>query len=155
MTQPASFANYGTTISCTFDLAPVGILISGLQVLSEALIRRLLTPRGRLLDDPDYGYELLGEVNDDIDNATIATIGSNMDLEFVKDERVTSSRSTCFYMPLNGSLPIGSIPNIPPGTAPGTLVTSSVINPGVGPFTMVLSASQVTQQLLLVSVQPS
>lgn len=145
--------DFGQTVSCTFDLAPVGILISGLQVLSESLVRRLLTPRGRLLDDPDFGYELLGEINDDIDNASIATIGSNIDLEFVKDERVVSSRTSCFYMPLSGSPPIGSVPNIPPGTAPGTLVTSSVINPGVGPFSLVLAASQVTQQILLVSFQ--
>lgn len=116
---PLNLINFGRTVSCTFDLAPVGVVYSGVQVLSEALVRRLLTPNGRLLDDRDYGYEIIQHVNDDMNASDVAQVGSEIDLEFLKDPRVTFSSTQATF-------------NV------GTLTTVSAIQASSGPFNLVL-----------------
>lgn len=137
MTQAAPI-DFGTTISCTFDLAPVGILISGLQVLSEALIRRLLTPPGRLLDDPDYGYDLFGELGDNMGPAQLAQVASSIDLEFVKDQRVRSSSSTASF-----------------NAATRALTTTSTITTAAGPFSLVLTLNASAVPPLVAQILPA
>jgi phage baseplate assembly protein W len=127
MTQP----DFGTSVSCVFDLEATGQLITGYQVLSEALARRITTPRGRLLDDPNYGYDITGEVDDDVSAADVAEIAANMDAELEKDERVISSVTTATFV-----------------ATTGILTTSTQILSGEGPFTLDLAVSAVTVQIL-------
>lgn len=126
MTQPAILPDFGTTLSCTFDLDAMGGVVSGIRALSEALIRRIITPRGRLLYDPNYGYDVQGEVNDDIAPNQIGQIGANMDQEFLKDERVYASTTTVTL------------------SAAGELDTNTSIQSALGPFSLVLTINQVT-----------
>lgn len=130
MTQPVPLPDYGTTLSCVTDLDAMGRTVSGLTALAEALVRRITTPRGRLLTDPNYGYDIQGELNDDVTPAQAAQIGSNIDQEFLKDQRVFSSVTTTTLQ------------------EDGTLDTSTVVQTGSGPFTLVLSVSQVTVSIL-------
>ena len=138
MTQPTALSqiNFGTTISCTFDLAPVGILITGVQVLSDALTRRLLTPRGRLLDDPDYGLGILQWLGMDLSASDAAQVASNVDLEFVKDPRVLASLSS------------GSFLN-------GVLTVTSTVTCAAGPFQLVITLSAAVIPNLVVQLTPS
>jgi phage baseplate assembly protein W len=129
MTQPAT--DYGTTLSCFPDIDPTGRLITGLQVLSEALARRITTPRGRLLDDPNYGYDITSEVDDDVSPADVAEIAANMDAEFEKDERVVASVTTAVFNPVTG-----------------ILKTSTQITTGAGPFQLDLAVGAVTVAIL-------
>ena len=122
--------DYGTTLSCAFDLDAMGAQSSGLTALSDALVRRITTPRGRLLTDPNYGYDIQGELNDDVTTQQVGQIASNMDQEFLKDQRVFASSTT---VALN---------------ADGSLDTSSSIQSALGPFSLVLAVSNVTVAII-------
>jgi hypothetical protein len=131
MTQP----DYGTDLSCVFDLDPMGAMVTGRTLLSQALIRRISTPRGRLLDDPNYGFDVTDALGDDVTAADVAQIGSGMDSEFLKDERVVSSVTVVTF-------------------ARGILNTTSTITDGTGPFSLVLSIDKVTGQILQAGQAP-
>jgi hypothetical protein len=103
--------------------------VTGRQLLSEALIRRLLTPRGGLIDDTNYGYDLVGELNDDLSPNDIGRIGSSIDQEMLKDERVLASKTQVLFQN-------------------GVLIVTILITDGTGPFPLVLQVSGVTISLL-------
>lgn len=127
MTQPVDF---GTTLSCVFDIDSMGATVSGLLALSQALVRRITTPRGRLLTDPNYGYDVSGELNDDVVAQQVGQIGANIDAEFLKDQRVFASTTTVTLLPDN------------------SLNTSSSIQSALGPFSLILSVSNVTVTII-------
>lgn len=124
MTQPATPIDYGRDLSCTFDLDIAMAEVTGLTALAQALLRRLMTPRGTLIGDPDYGYDLLGEIDDDLDPQDIAAVATNVDAEFLKDQRVTGSITTATF-------------------ANGALVTVSSVTTATGPFSLTLGIGQV------------
>lgn len=80
----------GTDISTpgAADLDPYFGLVSGGRCLCEALARRLVTPRGSLLNFPSYGYDLRQWVNDDLDAADLCAIEVAAAEECRADERV-------------------------------------------------------------------
>lgn len=124
--------DYGLDISMSpaaTDMDAMLGFVSGRRCLSEALARRLQTPRGRLIDDPDYGYDLTGELGDDLGTGDLARIASLAAQECAKDERVISAQG-------NATL-----------TA-GTLTVAIQVQDGAGPFTLVLAVSDVTVALL-------
>jgi hypothetical protein len=135
MTQSApSLTNYGYDLSCESDLDRNFGTVSGRLLLSQALVRRIITPRGMLFYDPNYGYDITSEVSDDLLPADLGRIGQEMDAEFLKDQRV-----------------ISSITQVTTVTAPdGTLSLSTLttITDGNGPFPLTLAISQVTVTLL-------
>lgn len=131
MTQPADF---GTDWSCVMDLDPMGQMVTGRDVLSQALVRRITTPRGRLLSNPNYGYDVTGEINDDLSTQEVGQIASNMDAEFMKDERVVSSSTSATL------------------TSDGVLTTTTTITDGAGPFPLVLQISAVGISILQTGV---
>jgi hypothetical protein len=86
--------DYGEDFSCASDLATTLGTASGRTVVVEAIARRLTTPRGRLLGDEDYGFDLTDYANDDVSPADIAWIGSQVEAECLKDERVSLANTT-------------------------------------------------------------
>lgn len=125
--------DFGTAIPCVQDIDLSGRTVTGRTVLSEALARRLLTPRGKLIDDANYGYWVAGELGDDIGQNDIAKIAGNIDVEFRKDQRVIDSTTTAT---------VGLVDGVQ------TLTTMSTVTSGAGPFSLVLSISQVTLTIL-------
>lgn len=123
MTQPINPTDFGTTLSLTFDLDAMGATVSGLTALAQALIRRITTPRGRLLSDPNYGYDIAGELEDDVTTQQVNAIAANVDAEFLKDQRVFSSVTT---VTLQGD---------------GQLDVASQVQSALGPFSLVFSLS--------------
>lgn len=123
----------GQCWSCVSDITSPGYYVSGNRAVAEAIARRLQTPRGGLIDDPDYGFDLTAYVNADISPADIALIQSNVDAECLKDERVAAAVSTVTLL------------------ATGVLTVVIQLTAGSGPFTLVLAVSDVTVSLL----QPS
>jgi phage baseplate assembly protein W len=131
-----SLPTYGHDLSCTNDLDPNMIEVDGLTTLTQAIFRRLITPRGTLLDDPNYGYDVTQFVNDDLSPADISRIGTQIDQELLKDQRVYASSTTVTYV-----------------ASASMLTIATVVTPSTGPtFTLVLAASQVTVQLLAPSI---
>jgi hypothetical protein len=127
----ATTTNYGSDMSLLMDLDPMGTVVTGRLLLAQALIRRWTTPRGRLLDDPNYGYAVTDELNDDLSPTDLSDIADNMDAEAIKDERVVSSQTTVQFNQANG-----------------WLITTSIIDDGAGPFPLVLQISDVTVTIL-------
>lgn len=70
------------------DLDPYFSLVSEGRALVEALARRLVTPRGSLLNYPTYGYDLRQWVNADLDVADLREIERAAAEECRADERV-------------------------------------------------------------------
>lgn len=125
-------AEYGTDIGGYLDLDPADIMVSGRRCLSEALARRLQTPRGRLIGDPEYGLDVVGYLNDDITPLDIAEMQSAIASECAKDERVATASAV---VTMNAS---------------GGMTVDLTITDAVGPFSLVLAVSAVTVTILAV-----
>lgn len=78
----------GTCWSCTDTLTDPAIMATGFQCVAEAVVRRWGTPRGSLIDDPNYGYDLTDSVGDDMGPGDLARTTSLAQAEAEKDERV-------------------------------------------------------------------
>lgn len=121
--------DYGTDLSCVFDLDPGLAEVTGNVLMGQACARRLTTPRGTLIDDPNYGYDIRQFLNDDLSPSDLAKIGAQCDQELLKDERVVSSTTTITL--------VGNV-----------LTASSVVFGANGPFTNVVTVSALTTTLL-------
>ncbi len=126
-------ANLGSDLSCVIDCTPDMAEVSGRTCLAQAVARRYVTPRGGLIDDANYGFDLRQYINDDMSLADIARVQAGAEAEALKDERVEACKVTIAV------------------SAEGLMVVSVVLTDSVGPFTLVLSISEVTVQILSVS----
>ncbi len=124
---------YGVDLWWNGDIDPYGREVGGTLVLAQACARRLSTPRGQLLGDPNYGYDLSQWLNADIQlgQPQIAQIQSNINAELLKDERVLDVQGTTVFVASQEQL----------------VVTVGIVG-AAGPFTLVLAVSSVTVQIL-------
>lgn len=130
----SSTTDFGTDLN--FDITTMDIpnnfnTTSGRDNLIKACIRRITTPRGRLIYDPNYGIYIQDYLNDDIDIRTVAQIGGLIDNELLKDERIIKSSTEANYFR-------------------GILTTVTTLVDGNGPFKLVLAISAVTVNVLQV-----
>ena len=114
------------------DLDPNMIDIGGRTLLVQSCVRRLVTYRGTLIDDPNYGTDVRVFLNDDVTPTGLAMYGAAVDAELVKDERVLRSSTTCTF-----------VANV--------LMLSISLVDGAGPFRLTLAVSNVTVTLLTVT----
>jgi len=115
---------------CTDDLMGDFRPVSGRTGLAQALYRRWTTDRGMLLDDSNYGTNLVDYINDDITPNDIPAILAAAFAEARKDERVVDITGT-------GEL-----------TSAGTLLLSFEVIDGAGPFALTVTVDQVSVELL-------
>jgi phage baseplate assembly protein W len=125
--------DYGTELSLLKDIASDSRTVSGFRVVGEAIFRRLTTPRGRLIADPNYGFDLTQYVNADMSPRDIAGLRSGIAAECVKDERVNA-------VTVDATLERN-----------GLLTVSIVLDLGTQTFTLVIAASSVTVDLVRVN----
>ncbi len=125
--------DFGSAVSWVADMTPEGGVVTGNLVVAQAIARRLMTPRGRLIGYPNYGYDLTQFCNGDIGDSDVPSIQSGIEAECLKDPRVASAVSSV---------------SLDPSGLMTVKVTATSAN---GPFTLVLSVSQVTVQLLKVT----
>jgi hypothetical protein len=82
----------GVDLAVTDDIDPTFRLCHGAENLSNALCRRLSSPSGCLEsigDDPDYGYDLPGQLNsEETRSSDLARISGAVKAEMLKDPRV-------------------------------------------------------------------
>jgi hypothetical protein len=88
---------YGVDWSCTNDVDGGGLEVDGVTVLAQALYRRIITPRGGLIYDLNYGFDIRQFLNADVAQGDIARIAFGVDTEFRKDQRVFQSQSTVTF----------------------------------------------------------
>lgn len=137
-TRAASWAtspsiSYGHDLFCVTDIDPGAIEVDGRVLLAQALARRLITPRGGLIDDPNYGYDVTQFLNDDIQPATITRMQGQIVAEMLKDERVLAASCQVQF--------VGS-----------QLMITISITDGIGPFPLVLAISAVSVQILSIGL---
>jgi phage baseplate assembly protein W len=122
----------GSDVSCFPDLAADGRTVTGRRLVAEAVARRLITPRGQLIGDPDYGFDVTDYLNADMSPLDIASMRSGIEQECMKDERVRSANAT-LEIDTESSLEI-----------------SISLETADGPFDLVLGVSDVTVAILKV-----
>lgn len=128
-TATTALTQYGSDLSCITDIDGSGLEVTGRRVLSQALARRIISPRGCLVDDPNYGTDLTTYINADIPRGGEGRIASQADAEFRKDERVISSLTTASFLA-------------------GVVTLSTTITDGAGPFSLVLAITSVGVSVL-------
>jgi phage baseplate assembly protein W len=128
--------DFGSDISCTWGVDPRCAVVTGRRLLAEAVFRRLITPRGRLIDDPEYGTDITAYLNDDVSPRTLAMLKSAIVAECAKEERIEGA----------------SVIITPPAmTAIGAYIIEISLESAEGPFTLTISATNVTVALLNVA----
>ena len=124
--------DYGFDISTpdAADLDPLGTLVTGARALGQALARRLVTPRGGLLDDPSYGYDLRQLVGEALRPGDLATVQAEVADQCRADERVDDAAVSVKQ------------------SAGAVRVEIILALEAVGPLRLVLAVSAVTSEIL-------
>lgn len=81
---------FGSDMSCVDDLTEDMAEVDGrtTRALAEALIRRIGTPRGSVLDAPDYGIDLRSYLHRGSTQAELLGLAGDVANEWRKDDRV-------------------------------------------------------------------
>lgn len=97
--SPLAPFGYGQDLDCTTDIDENLLEVdpSSKTALSQALIRRLSCPRGRLPDDADYGLDVRGMVNKGTDSNALRDLAGQIKSEVLKDDRVDGANVTTTY----------------------------------------------------------
>lgn len=127
--------NFGTCwgTSNGQGLSMPSYMATGNQVVAEAVLRRWTTSRGQLIDDPNYGFNVMDLVNADLGKKDIAYAQQQLSQEAQKDERVRSAVVTVTL------------------SAAGLLNIAATVTTAAGPFQLVVAVTEVSVTLLLVS----
>lgn len=124
--------DFGTDLSWTDDVDPAHAMVSGTLLVAQAIYRRLITPRGRLIGEPDYGFDIRGILSKGLTQKEVAKVQVEIRHECLKDERVASVDVT-----LTQSGTLGSTWNI---DIAGTTAA--------GPFKLVLAVADAAAIIL-------
>ncbi len=103
---PTGALGYGTDIAWTLDARePMqDVDPTSTDAIGQAVLRRLDCPRGRLVDDADYGLDLVGYLNRGTTPAEVNTLAGAVRNEIEKDDRVASA--TVVVVPTRDSLSV-------------------------------------------------
>ncbi len=81
---------FGRDTSAT-DSIQAGRTVTGARLVAQAIYRRLITARGQLLDDPDYGLSLTHLLGVELTRGAELALASRLRNEIEKDARVEST----------------------------------------------------------------
>ncbi|WP_437623395.1 hypothetical protein [Sorangium sp. So ce1151] len=86
----AAVEGFGADLDCGEDLREDMRLASPRLALAQAAYRRLTTPRGAVIDSPDYGTDLRELLSRGMTSAELAAVPGVVRGELTKDERFES-----------------------------------------------------------------
>lgn len=115
---PVGALGYGTDLSCVMDITPTCDEVDpfSTRALSEALLRRLFTPRGILPDATDYGIDIRALLNHGYSTRALGALGAAIRGELIQDDRVSALTVRTAYA--SGRLAISlSVTPVDPFTA--------------------------------------
>jgi len=123
----------GTDLSTPdgMDLDPLGGTVTGRRAVGQAIARRLVTPRGGLLDDESYGYDLRQLVGEALRPGDLATVEAEIADQCRMDERVDDV-AVAVTLAATGALRVEL-----------TIATETL-----GPLRLVLAVSAVSAEIL-------
>lgn len=114
------------------DLDPLFGLVTGRPCLAQAIAHRLSTPRGSLLDDPNYGLDVRAKVGESWTPSSLFAFQAAIAAEAMKDERVLRATAA---VTLEGR----------------TLTIQLALEDGDGPFQLTMAVSNLTVDILSVT----
>lgn len=87
---PTGALGYGRDLSCVMDCDErfSEVRGDGPLIIAQAVVRRFVTPRGRLIGAADYGRDVRGYLNRGVTASELRKYGSQLRAEATKDERV-------------------------------------------------------------------
>lgn len=126
---PLAPFGYGQDLDCTTDISEDLLEVdpSSRTALAQALLRRLSCPRGRLPDDPTYGFDLRGMLNRGTDAAALRDLAGQVKGEVLKDDRIDGADVTTTYTSQTRTLDV--------------LIWVSPIDPALGEFSLTLAVT--------------
>ncbi len=109
--------------------------VNGQRAVAEAIYRRFTTPRGLLAFHPDYGFDVRALLNESFDTQQLTTVKTALEREAQKDQRI---RDINIGVDFNAQA--------------FTLTLTFRITLATGPFSFVLTVSQLAVQMLFQGV---
>ena len=105
---PAEPHGYGRDLSCVTDITSTCDEVDpeSARGVAEAVARRYLTPRGGLIDDPDYGLDLRGLCNKGITYTELRALADQAQMEAAKDDRVDHATVSLDYDEIERTLTV-------------------------------------------------
>jgi len=123
-----SQSNLGTDIMCEEDLDPHLQLSGGVRNVGWALAWRILTDRGSLFYETNYGLGLVRFCHDEVTRHTLSIVKSGIQFESRKDDRILSTKASVRW-----------------NTETRHLETTVVCESAVSPFRLVVDVSKASQ----------
>lgn len=129
-TLPVEPFGYGRDLVCWEDLTATLAETdpATTQSLAQDVYHRITTERGSLVDDPDYGEDVRGYVNEAMTERGLLSIGGRLSQEIRKDDRIGSVEV------------IPELQLVSPITLGLTLAITPE-DPALQPFTMILAVT--------------
>lgn len=99
---------YGRDLSCVTDVTDNldEVDPESPQGIAESSMRRLISPRGSLYEDPDYGLDLRSICNKGVTYEELREIADQARAEVKKDDRVEDAQVTLDYDDLSSTLSV-------------------------------------------------
>jgi hypothetical protein len=90
---------YGVDLACVEDLTPTMDEVDPYttRAIGEAQARRLITGRGQLPDDPNYGTDVRGMLNQGYTQTELNTLDTDIHNELIKDDRIVDCQATATF----------------------------------------------------------
>lgn len=127
--------DFGTDLDFGEDLDALGRDVEGVTLLAQALWRMLRTDQGALLDDDEYGFNVVGMLSKPLTTTERATLPSRLRAAVLRDPRVAQVEVELIE------------------SAPGAWLIRLRLTPSEGPtFDLVASVANATAQLIEVQV---
>lgn len=120
--------DYGICWSCVTDLTSSFSRVSGRRVLAESIARRITTPRGRLITDPNYGIDVRDWLLDSVGPGDLSRLCALLNTEISKDARVLNASTSASFVA-------------------GVLTLTVAVADGQGPFKTTITVSSIDGQV--------
>jgi hypothetical protein len=93
---------YGLDLSCVTDVTAALDEVDPMSsaAVTQAIIRRLITPRGGVIDDGAYGFDLRGYCNRGVTQQDLNRVQASVQSEARKDDRVATANAVVQFTSL-------------------------------------------------------
>lgn len=98
---PAGDLGFGSDLWCTDDITPDALELPGddSRIVAQAAYRRLITPRGALIGEDDYGIDVTSYLHRGMNPQTQRELEGVIKGELLKDDRIDPSLSVVVAYP--------------------------------------------------------
>lgn len=105
---PTGPVGWGSDLSCMDDLTEDCAELDGFdaKIVAQSVYRRITTPRGSLLDDPDYGVDVMQFLSSGMTTKELRAIEGQLHGEIAKDDRVDAVVCSAIFTQSTRSLEI-------------------------------------------------